>query len=273
MNLESSFCEFTDIENQAIELVNMDISTTIREKPYIYNTWLYPTKIRKSKSCPNKLLDKIHLVSDRRSSEIYTDSSINSETYDINRENSILNFFRVDKFEMVNKHLSIFLHVAIMISFEIFFYFNYIVYIERNEILKKLETYFREIKRIETNEEIIAIDFFVDTEEFQNFYAKLYADYIKSSEKQKENLQALMATACYIGIPFYIFFVGLMVYGICRRKKIKWSWLIYENILMFLCLGIFEYLFFTNIILNYDPLTDAEIKYYFVKGLIASEAS
>ena len=30
---------------------------------------------------------------------------------------------------------------------------------------------------------------------------------------------------------------------------------------MFLFLGIFEYLFFTNIIIVYNPITDAEIQY------------
>ena len=36
---------------------------------------------------------------------------------------------------------------------------------------------------------------------------------------------------------------------------------------MFLFLGIFEYLFFMEIIMNYDPLTDAEIKYYVVNDI------
>lgn len=261
MNLESSFCEFTDIENQ-IELTTMDISTTIREKPYNYKKWIYP-KIKRSKSCPNALHDNTYLVSD---------SSARSSTQDIygeNRENRLLNFYfcRLDKFEIANKHLSIFLHVALMISFEIFFYFNYIVYIERNELTRKIKTYFEQIKSIETSEEIIAIDFFVDTDEFKNFYAKLYADYIQSSEEQKKQLHELIRKACYIGIPFYVFFVVFLVYGICRRRKIKWSWVVYENISMFLCLGVFEYLFFTGIVLQYNPLSDAEIKYYVVNGL------
>ena len=36
---------------------------------------------------------------------------------------------------------------------------------------------------------------------------------------------------------------------------------------MFTLLGIFEYVFFTQIIMNYNPLTDNEIKYYVARDL------
>ena len=54
--------------------------------------------------------------------------------------------------------------------------------------------------------------------------------------------------------------------GIVCRKNIKWTWILIENILMFLFLGIFEYFFFINVILKYDPVTDDEIKYYAYTG-------
>ena len=37
---------------------------------------------------------------------------------------------------------------------------------------------------------------------------------------------------------------------------------------MLLLLGLFEYLFFINIIMNYNPISDAEIKYMMVKGMV-----
>ena len=44
--------------------------------------------------------------------------------------------------------------------------------------------------------------------------------------------------------------------------------IINQNILMFLFLGIFEYLFFTEIILNYSPISDSEIKFIVYNGVI-----
>jgi hypothetical protein len=261
--MESSFCEFTDIENQQIELVDMSISTTLREKSY---HWMYP-KLRKSKSCPNKL----HLdtdITDESSLTIDTRPSVTTNR--IHRENPYWNFyfFRIDKRKSINIHFSVFLHVVAMISFEIFFYFNYVVNIEKNEIIKKVESYIDQIKKIETEDEIIAIQFLVDTPTFQDFYAKLYKDYLESSREQKEKLHELLQKACYIGIPFFTIFTILLSYGLCRRKNIKWRRIFYENILMFLCLGVFEYLFFVNVILEYDPISDAELKYYILcRGL------
>ena len=58
--------------------------------------------------------------------------------------------------------------------------------------------------------------------------------------------------------------------GIYDRTKIKWRWIFVENLLMFLFLGIFEYFFFTTIIMNYNLITDSEIKYYIAKEFFNS---
>jgi len=268
--------QFADIENPAIELVTMDISTT-QEKASLF-TWSYRNnRLHRSKSCPNTLR------SDTRMSEMSLtsyhkedlDNSNTSSPMTLTREKQIFAYIAripgivpyicsINKYESINHHFSIFMHVSIMISFEIFFYFTYIVNIERNEILKKIGNYVAELKRAENEEEIIAIDFFIDTQQFQDFYTKTYNDYLESKHEQKEKLAELLATACYVGIPFYFMFLLFFSYGVCRRKKIRWGWLVYENLFMFLCLGIFEYLFFTQVILQYDPITDAELEYYLV---------
>ena len=58
-------------------------------------------------------------------------------------------------------------------------------------------------------------------------------------------------------IPTFIFTLN----AIYHRKIIEWYWIIIENLLMFFLLGIFEYLFFINIVLKYDPITNDELKY------------
>jgi hypothetical protein len=49
---------------------------------------------------------------------------------------------------------------------------------------------------------------------------------------------------------------------------INWYTIIFDNLIMFLALGIFEYFFFMNIILKYDPVTDEEIKYTLASGFL-----
>lgn len=256
--------QFTDIENPTIELVTMDISTT-QEKSFFI--WSYP-KLRKSKSCPNTLQNEMAMCNLSLTSYQKEDLHIVSRP----DSGSFYSYIRekwnnIDKFESINHHFSIFLHVSIMISFEIFFYFTYIINIERNEIIEKIDNYITELKRVETEGEIIAIDFFVDTEAYKKFYERVYAEYLQSSEEQKETLRELLKMACYISIPFYFMFIVFLGYGVYNRKKIKWVWLVYENIFMFLCLGVFEYVFFTRVILNYNPITDAELEYYILEEL------
>jgi len=90
---------------------------------------------------------------------------------------------------------------------------------------------------------------------------ELYQQYIYSNELQKKLLEHLLyksiGMSMIASIPTLIFALN----AVYHRKIIEWYWIIIENILMFLLLGIFEYLFFINIILKYDPITNDELKY------------
>jgi|688.fasta_scaffold42304_6 hypothetical protein len=272
------FFETSDIENQKINQ-GIELNNILAEINVDNNL----RKIRKSKSCPDNIIKKnFFTFNEIKENEIIDETMnilhLNNEhdemIYDeeknklINYENNEKCFYKIDKFESLNKFLTIFLHVTIMISFEIFFYFNFIIYIERNEILKKLNKYFDDIDVSNlNNEEQLALQNIFNSEEFKTYYNELYDDYKTSLNHQKYILNKLVIRACLIGGVFYLIFIILLIYGLYKKNKIKWSWLAFENILMFLFLGIFEYLFFMEIIMNYDPLTDAEIKYYVVNDI------
>jgi len=272
------FFETSDIENQKINQ-GIELNNILSEINVDNNL----RKIRKSKSCPDNIIKKnFFTFNEIKENEIIDETMnilhLNNEhdemIYDeeknklINYENNEKCFYKIDKFESLNKFLTIFLHVTIMISFEIFFYFNFIIYIERNEILKKLNKYFDDIDVSNlNNEEQLALQNIFNSEEFKTYYNELYDDYKTSLNHQKYILNKLVIRACLIGGVFYLIFIILLIYGLYKKNKIKWSWLAFENILMFLFLGIFEYLFFMEIIMNYDPLTDAEIKYYVVNDI------
>jgi len=185
----------------------------------------------------------------------------------------IINFTglnKINKIELLNKLLSVFLHIFIMVTFEIYFYFNYVVHIERNEFLKKINSYLNQIES-NANFNQIQKQIIKNIIESQNygieFINYLYEQYMESLQEQKKILHQLLILACKMGGIIGIILLILFGFGLANRKKIKWKWILFENILMFILLGIFEYLFFTYIVLHYNPITDAEIKYFVADNL------
>ena len=175
----------------------------------------------------------------------------------------------INKPELVNKLLSIILHIFIMIVFEIYFYFNYVVWIEKEEFLNQIQNYLAQLNLLTLNpaqREIVKLIISNGGSNTELFMDYLYTQYINSLEKQKKILYDLLVKACVMGGYVGLTLLILFNVGIYYRKKIKWNWIWIENLLMFLLLGVFEYFFFINIIMKYSPITDAEIKYY-----IASE--
>ena len=67
-----------------------------------------------------------------------------------------------------------------------------------------------------------------------------------------------------VGAVLLFFFM----WGLLNWREIKWKTILMDNVLMFLFLGTFEYMFFSHVILNYNPVTDGEIKYTVYKGLV-----
>ena len=86
-----------------------------------------------------------------------------------------------------------------------------------------------------------------------------------SKSEQEKVLYELLQEACEIGGAFG---VVLLVLGACafyNKDKIRWKTIISENVGMLALLGFFEYLFFTKIIMNYNPISDAELEYIIAK--------
>ena len=159
-----------------------------------------------------------------------------------------------------NKFLTINLHITIMIIFELYFYFTIVILIEREKFLKKINTIFETTNPLQLNyiQEKLVSQIIIENNAISD---KLYQQYIYSNEVQKQLLEHLLyksiGMSIMSSIPTFIFTLN----AIYHRKIIEWYWIIIENLLMFLLLGIFEYLFFINIVLKYDPITNDELKY------------
>lgn len=176
----------------------------------------------------------------------------------------------INYIEIMNKLLSVFLHIFIMVIFEIYFYFNYVVLIEKNEFIDKINSYLIEFESNVAFNQVQKdfIKLIIKTQNHdQSFITYLYNQYLESLEKQKALLDKLLIFACKMGGVIGIILLVLFGFGLANRKKISWKWILIENFIMFALLGIFEYLFFTNIILHYNPITDEEVKYFVANSL------
>jgi len=158
-----------------------------------------------------------------------------------------------------------------MIVFEIYFYFNYIILIEKDVFYEQIDNYISELKSspIDSNKRmIIKYELKKNKKSYQKYLNYLYNQYIDSLKKQQKILHTLLTKSCTIaGIVSIILFI-LFNLGLYNRKKIKWIWIIIENLFMFLFLGIFEYYFFVNIVMNYNPVTNEEVKYHIANDII-----
>lgn len=304
-DIENQFCIIDDLndidKNDQIELINLNV-----KKKYIFGKKSSTNKLKKSKSYPDETISylvkyDIKSYKKKKSSDCEQNSDIdnmtnsNSDPHDNLIENKstikifmgrlkkiymrykycfICNFNwfnKIDKIEVLNKLLTVCLHIFIMAIFEIYFYFNYVVWIEKNEFLKQINKYFAQLDYIpldSTQKQVIKYYINSNQIDYNKYLDYLYNQYISSLSLQKKLLYKLLIKACTIAGSIGIIFIFLLIVGLFYRKKIKWNWIWIENLLMFLFLGIFEYFFFMTIIMNYNPITDAEIKYYVVDGII-----
>jgi len=62
-------------------------------------------------------------------------------------------------------------------------------------------------------------------------------------------------------------FILLSLFSILRKYKIRWSYIFIENLIFVTMLGLYEFIFFLNIIKKYGTMTPQEITMGFVDGL------
>ncbi len=180
----------------------------------------------------------------------------------------ITNWYFTNKATVINKMLSISIHIFIMVMFEIYFYFNYVIYLEKDEFMGKIHSYIGELDQIQLSPiQKKAIGNLIMSNSAQ-VTATLYAEYTESlleqSRLKKELLILSYKMAGVVGTVGFFF----LAWGLLNWREIRWKGIIIDNVLMFLLLGTFEYMFFSNVILHYTPVTDGEIKYTMYTGLV-----
>ena len=196
--------------------------------------------------------------------------SNNSNYEDIPQENNncipppdniyqnIVNFLNNIK-ELIEKNYNTiygnFLHIYCIIVFEILFYFNYIVYVEKEEIQKVLKLfasnindYFGDyIENIPGN----------DLDNFEEFCNNLDYNYVnKNNENLKDSSYNFIWTLSIILLIIILFHFKI----VCDKRKFiaKTS----EAIIFISFISLFEYYFFTDIVKRYNILTQEQATCY-----------
>jgi hypothetical protein len=162
--------------------------------------------------------------------------------------------------DCMTKALSISIHIFIMSIFEIYFYFNYVMKLEKEKFTEEILRYSSKIlSQLESRpisyKKIYGILHSTISEK------ELREKYINAIQQQKQKMDELLYESCKMSGTIGIFVLFFIAINICYQRTIQWKTIFVENIIMFASLGVFEYMFFMNVVLVYNPITDAEVEY------------
>lgn len=152
-----------------------------------------------------------------------------------------------------------FLHIYGIIVFEILFYFNYIVNIEKNEITKILKILSNAIKENLNNE----IDLLNAEDNIMNRFCDFFDK--KYVNKYNENLKDNSYNLLWFLTLLLLLFTFLHFKIICDKNKFKNKLL--EVIIFVGLISLFEYLFFINIVTQYTITTNEEASCFIIKQI------
>ena len=160
---------------------------------------------------------------------------------------------------IVEVFIKLLLHIVLISIFETLFYFLYVSSLENNGIETTVNTFINDAVTNCMNIsplEIQIIDDFLDP-------------YINATQVITKGNNALIQRMIYnelISRRAWAYVGGLMglfmaltVYIRCRRIKINWWYIIFENTSMVVLLALYELMFFNTIIYSYEPISTDEI--------------
>jgi len=163
--------------------------------------------------------------------------------------------------------LRFFLHLTLISLFETIFFFRYVSVDEDTGITQVTNFYTDKIIRS-------CADFTQDESAFLN---KILDKFVNASAVENDGIVAYNNRMSLNGMLYkksWGYFGGICgafllvaLFGLYKKYNIRWRYIIFENCAFVSMLGVYEYLFFQNIIKKYATETPAEISRSFVSGL------
>ena len=177
------------------------------------------------------------------------------------RDNSYISKFKNAVYEHYDFLYEKFFHIYFIIIFEILFYFNYIVKIEEVEVKRILSNFARYINRMGIDWRII-----VPSSEKQRI--GVFCDGIEKDLTSKSNVELQnQAYSILWSLGIVWIFLTILHFTIYKSfKKIGIN--ILKSIFFISLIGIFEYYFFTTIVVHYATIGNEEATCYLFEDVL-----
>lgn len=194
--------------------------------------------------------------------------NIEHSTNKLNKKSKLYKFFFNKKmYCIINQSLVIILHIFLLSIFEPYFYFLYITKLEKQALFDLVDSYIHKLNNyyllLDDN---IKNQISINYNLLSNITDILYMsndDLLLQEEKKIE----LIHKSLFISTEIFCVLFLFSVIGIIIRKHISIRYIILENIIMISLLAYYEYTFFNNVILEYDPISKSEINNYIVSEI------
>jgi hypothetical protein len=159
----------------------------------------------------------------------------------------------------VEVFIKLLLHIVLISIFETLFYFLYVSSLENNGIETTVNTFINDAVTNCMNLsplDIQVIDDFLDP--YINATQVIATGNNAGIQRMIYNELISRRAWAYVGGLMGLF-MALTVYIRCRRIKINWWYIIFENTSMVVLLALYELMFFNTIIYSYEPISTDEI--------------
>ena len=184
-------------------------------------------------------------------------ASLLSETPKLNKNN----FQKVGHY-LFKRFLMFIIHLSLIALFEIIFFFNIIVNYENNSFYGVIDGF--------TNPLSLNCINYNYTEKM--IFTDIIGLFINISDVDNEANQSIQFRNAHnnkILLKSWMYFLGLVLLSIIfiiinyfKQKKVNMKKVIIDNFIMILLLGLYEYIFFKTIILNYLIINNIELSQY-----------
>lgn len=169
--------------------------------------------------------------------------------------------------------LNIILHILLLSICEMVLFFKYISEIENKALMNKINSFLKmlQLQMLDLNDNIYNFYLNLNQKSLENINENLYNEYKNANNERNENNNELfdlsIMSSCAILVIFLTYF--LILYFL-YRNKIKTITIFLEHIILMFFIGVFEFWFFTNIVMKYVSITNEEITYLAFNCLMKS---
>lgn len=159
------------------------------------------------------------------------------------------------------------LHICIMVWFEIYLFFWYIIPIEKQLIQTQVLDYLKSLDElydqfVDESTQLILANAVREDSNIQTELQHLRKSYLEGKHNQEDTVRELQTTAFHMFSVVMGIFIALLFVHIPMLRKMNWMVILTENAGMLIGLGCFQFLFFTHVVLKYSPLSDTDIQYW-----------